>query len=169
MNLDFSWLTSSLAVGACFSPDALPTLKALRIRRVVDLRQEAVDDEAQLEDHGMKLLHLPTLDLCAVSRAMLDHGVLWVNRQLEGNHRVLIHCRHGIGRSALLALCVLVSRGLSPLEALRLTKQVRGKVSPNPEQLAAYVEWLEGYALGSSVRWALPRMDELMALAHARG
>ena len=92
----------------------------------------------------MVLLSLPTQDRCAVSQKMLQDGVAWVCEALDAGHRVHIHCEYGIGRSALLALCVLVARGTQPLDAMRMVKAARRKVSPSPEQLGAFREFIEG-------------------------
>jgi protein-tyrosine phosphatase len=55
---------------------------------------------------------------------------------------VLIHCQHGIGRSALLSLCVLVDQGMEPLNALRLAKDARELISPSLSQYQGWAEWL---------------------------
>jgi len=44
---------------------------------------------------------------------------------------------HGVGRSPLLACCVLVADGQSASDALTLMKRRRWEASPNEEQLAA--------------------------------
>lgn len=145
-NLD--WITPELAVGGSF-----PTEKAEHLARemgvgaVVDLRAEACDDEAALVEHGMAFLHLPTIDHDAVSPAMLADGVAFAGAQLDAGRRVLIHCEHGIGRSALLALCVLVDRGAAPLDALELAKSRRALVSPSPRQYEAWQSWLQARGL----------------------
>src|SRR3981189_823045 len=92
---------------------------------------------------GVVLLSVPTQDRCAVSQRMLDEGVAWVLAQLDAGQRVLVHCEYGIGRSALLALCVLTARGTDPLQALRMLKAARSKVSPSPEQLGAFRTFIE--------------------------
>src|SRR5687768_13202648 len=103
-NLNLSWITSRLAVGGRFPMQAAFELaERLRIRHVVDLRIEDKDDEQILQAHGMRLLHLPTEDACAISAELIDHGVAWVNAQLDAGNAVYIHCEHGVGRSALLA------------------------------------------------------------------
>jgi hypothetical protein len=117
--------------------------RELGISRVVDVRGECCDDEEILRRHGVLLLSLPTQDRCAVSQEMLDRGVAWVRTQLDAGHRVHIHCEYGIGRSALLALCVLVSQGHDPLQVLRKVKSARWKVSPSPEQLGAFRAFIE--------------------------
>jgi predicted protein tyrosine phosphatase len=141
-NLD--WITPELAIGGSFPAERAEHLaRELGIGAVVDLRAEDCDDEAVLARHGLRFLHLPTIDHHAVAPEMLDEGVAFCAGQLRAGRRVLIHCEHGIGRSALLALCVLVDRGMDPLEALELAKSRRALVSPNPPQYEAWQIWLE--------------------------
>jgi predicted protein tyrosine phosphatase len=162
--MDLSWVTPHLAVGARFEMDEAAELARRHgIDRVVDLRSECCDDEQVLRSHGVVLLKLPTDDHCAVSQEMLDEGVAWVEAQLAAGRRVYIHCEHGIGRSALLALCVLVFRGHDPIEALGLLKQSRRKVSPSPEQLEAFRAWVARRAPGVAV----PPLDALGRIAWA--
>jgi protein-tyrosine phosphatase len=125
-----------------------------------------VDDEAVLRTHGIELLHLPTVDTRAISIPMIHDGVAWVNAQLGAGHRVFIHCEHGIGRSALLALCVLVSRGMAPLDALERAKTARPVVSPSPEQLGAFLQWLREWRGGRELAWVEPSLEALMIIAY---
>ena len=166
--VNLSWITDDLAVGGSFRTDEAEHLaRELRIKAVVDLRGEACDDTAVLKRHGITFLHLPTEDHCAVSAAMLDAGVAFAGRHLEASERVLIHCQHGIGRSALLALCVLVSRGHEPLAALRLAKARRSLVSPSPAQYEAWAEWLEAWKAGTGAGFAIPCFDDFAVIAYS--
>jgi protein-tyrosine phosphatase len=141
--LDLDWVTPALAVGGRYPLEAAGYLaRELRVGAVVDLRVEDCDDERVLRAHGIELLHLPTEDGHAVPPRMLDDGVRWVGARLDRGARVLVHCQHGVGRSALLALCVLVERGERPMRALVIAKGARGQISPSPEQLEAYRAWL---------------------------
>jgi protein-tyrosine phosphatase len=144
LSLDLHWLTDELAVGACFPIEhALHLASAHGIRAVVDLREEDRDDEARLRDAGIELLHLPTPDLEPASMAMLDEGVGWVRERIDRGNKVLIHCQHGIGRSPLLALCVMVDQGWEPLDALAHAKDRRSVVSPSHSQYLGWSEWVE--------------------------
>jgi protein-tyrosine phosphatase len=166
-SLDLDWLTPQLAVGGCYPIAAAEHLaRALRVRCVVDLRVEDRDDERVLKRHGIELLHLPTQDGCAVSLPMLDEGVRWTGERLDAGARCLVHCQHGVGRSALLALCVLVARGEPPLRALEIAKGARGKISPSPEQLEAFRSWLaRRRAAGAEVE--IPGLTELAWIAYS--
>ena len=162
--MDLSWVTPQLAVGGRFEMDeAEQLLRSHDIRRVVDLRSECCDDEEVLRTHGVTLLSLPTEDCCAVSQHMLDEGVRWVREQLARGHRVYIHCEHGIGRSVLLCLCVLVTLGFEPVEALAHVKRARRKASPSPEQLEAFRAWIARRAK----RFVVPSLDALSRIAWA--
>ena len=164
--LDLDWVTPQLAVGGRFPMDAAARLaRDLGITRVVDVRGECCDDEALLRRHGVLLLSLPTQDRCAVSQRMLDEGVAWVLAQLDAGQRVFVHCEYGIGRSALLALCVLTARGTDPLQALRMLKAARSKVSPSPEQLGAFRTFIERQGGMAPTLQALFEV----AYAHLRG
>ena len=166
MNLD--WVTPELLVGGSFPMAAAAHLsQRLGIRYVVDVRVECCDDECVLRAHGITLLHLPTVDMCAISLPMIRDGVAWVRERLERGEKVFIHCEYGIGRSVLLALCVLVSRGLGPLEALALAKQRRPKVSPSPEQLEAFMAFAEEWRQAHGAAWTVPVFDELAAIAYS--
>jgi Dual specificity phosphatase, catalytic domain len=161
--MDLSWVTPQIAVGARFDIQEAAALLERGIARVVDVRSECCDDEEVLRTHGVLLLSLPTEDRCAVSQEMLDDGVAWVRAQLAGGHRVYIHCEHGIGRSVLLTLCVLVDLGFEPLEALVHVKRSRQKASPSPEQLEAFRTWVSR----RGDRFAVPALDALCRIAWA--
>ena len=113
------WLTEQLAVGGCFPIERAGELaREHGIGAIVDLRQEDRDDEERLRAAGIDFLHLPTPDLQPAEARMLDRGVRFVREHIDRGDKVLIHCQHGIGRSALLSLCVLVDEGWDPLDAL---------------------------------------------------
>jgi protein-tyrosine phosphatase len=164
---NFDWITDHLAVGGSFP--ARQTERLLRehgIVAVVDLRNEDVDDERLLRSHGIALLHLPTEDMCGVDLAHLDLGVEFAARHLDRGERVLVHCEHGIGRSAVLALCILVARGREPLAALELLKHRRERVSPSPEQFACWSSWLAARRRRVQCDWDLPDLDDCKAIAY---
>jgi protein-tyrosine phosphatase len=88
-------------------------------------------------------LHLPTPDLEAAAIPAIDEGVAFIRECMGRGDKVLIHCQHGIGRSALLALCVLVDAGWDPLDALAHAKSCREAVSPSEAQYRGWAAWLK--------------------------
>jgi protein-tyrosine phosphatase len=141
--LDVTWVDSDLAVGAALPAASAADLCASDIRRIVDLRAEACDDASTLRAHRIELLHLPTADRAPVAPLALDVGVAWVCEALARGGRVLIHCQRGIARSAMLASCVMVARGVHLPGALRSLKQARRGLSLSLDQLGGLVKWVE--------------------------
>jgi predicted protein tyrosine phosphatase len=138
---EFSWIDPSLAVGGSFPRGVAGRLARHHgIAAVIDVRIEASDHPEELAANGLAFLRLPTEDACAVSQEMLDEGVRFA--RAAAGRPLLVHCQHGIGRSALVALCVLVDRGLAPMEALQRAKDAREKISPSPCQFEAWAEWI---------------------------
>lgn len=145
---NFDWLTDHVAVGGRFPMEhAVHLAEAHRIGAIVDLREEDCDDHRQLAAAGIAFLHLPTPDLYPVSIEALETGVEFVRERVRKGQRVLIHCQHGIGRSALLALCVMVDQGIEPMAALRQAKDRRWQVSPSERQYTGWVKWLTNKGL----------------------
>lgn len=164
---NLSWITDHLAVGGSFPGERASHLaEALGIRAVVDLRSEERDDETLLTRHGITFLHLPTDDHHAVTAARLDEGVGFAVRHLARGERVLVHCEHGIGRSATLALCILVARGLTPMDALALAKDRRSLVSPSPAQHGCWSAWLASYRGTRPPGWEIPAFDAFASIAY---
>lgn len=145
---NFHWLTDEIAFGGSFPTERAAELaKPHGITAVVDLREEESDDEAALRAAGIELLHLPTPDMEPAEREQLDAGVAFVRERASAGGKVLIHCQHGIGRSGLLALCVLVDQGWQPLDALAHAKSRRELLSPSRAQYEGWAAWLRSRGL----------------------
>jgi predicted protein tyrosine phosphatase len=106
----------------------------------LDLGQEA----AWCQTHGIQFISFPIPDRSVpVSR----HAALALVHQLmqalaEGEH-IAVHCRQGIGRSALLAACVLVARGEKPETAFQHISIARGCMVP---ETVEQQEWVKACA-----------------------
>jgi protein-tyrosine phosphatase len=66
-----------------------------------------------------------------------------LNTDLSSGKNVLIHCRQGIGRTGLVAACLLVSRGINPSAAVDIISAARGIAVP--ETLEQH-DWIDRYA-----------------------
>ncbi|HYG70041.1 MAG TPA: dual specificity protein phosphatase family protein [Anaeromyxobacteraceae bacterium] len=165
-DLDFHWIAPRLALGSAFPASAARALARTHgIARVIDVRREACDDATLLQSHGISLLHLPTDDCCAIAAPMIREGVRFAVEGLDRGERVLVHCQWGIGRSTLLALCVLVARGDDPLAAICRAKDARPRVSPSPEQLEAFVAFAQRWRAEHGLPWEVPSVEVLGAVA----
>lgn len=163
----FDWITDELAIGGRYGPpEVVRFAEEDEIAAVVDLRAECRDDSMLLKRHGIAFLHLPTRDTRAVSQRALAIGVRFAGSVMDGGGRVLVHCEHGIGRSATLGLCILVDRGLTPMEALERAKAARPRVSPSPAQYEAWARWLTRRKAEREASWAVPDFDAFARIAY---
>jgi protein-tyrosine phosphatase len=160
---NLSWITPDLAVGGSFPVEQAQSLASAHgVGAVIDVRSETCDDAHELSRCGIRFLHLPTPDHHAVMQSMLDEAVEFATDAQREGLRLLIHCEHGIGRSATVALCVLVHRGLAPLAALAQAKDARALVSPSPAQYEAWTAWVRRRVPTAQV----PRFDAFKAIAY---
>jgi hypothetical protein len=164
--LDLDFVDDWLAIGARVESAHGPALEAQGIRRVIDLRAELEGPGPDLVASGIARLHLPTLDLTAPTLSQLDEGVVWALEGRRAGDRVLVHCEHGVGRSAVLACCCLVALGHGPLQALSRAKDRRERVAPSPVQLEAYLDWARGRREGSGRRLEATSWEDLARVAY---
>jgi protein-tyrosine phosphatase len=130
-----SWITTHLAVGGRIHPEDIKALAAVGVTHVVDTRSEYCDDAEALAKEHIELLHLPTDDTRPLTIEQMLQGSQWVQERMEQGGRVLIHCEHGVGRSALLTCAVLVYNGMHALDALQLVQEKRWQAAPNHRQV----------------------------------
>jgi protein-tyrosine phosphatase len=66
-----------------------------------------------------------------------------LNADLSSGKNVVVHCRQGIGRSGLVAACLLVTKGLDLKKTLQQVSAARGASVP---ETAAQRNWIDHYA-----------------------
>jgi protein-tyrosine phosphatase len=66
---------------------------------------------------------------------------------LAAGNNVLVHCRQGIGRSGLVAICLLVKKGMSPGAAVDSVSAARGLRVP---ETAEQRDWIDHFAVAST-------------------
>jgi hypothetical protein len=146
--LNFSWITDSLAIGGSFKARQIRRLAAMGVGAVVDVREESRDDEQALLGHDIRLLPLPVADRYALSQEQLRRGAEWALQQMAQGRKVFVHCEHGVGRGPLAGAAVLVASGMSAPQALRLIRSKRWQASPNDRQLEALLAFEETWRAG---------------------
>jgi protein-tyrosine phosphatase len=133
--LNMNWVTEHLAVGGRVHPEDIPALARAGVTHVIDTRAEYCDDAEALAKEHIQLLYLPTRDTQPLSVDQLMTGAKWATDRIKQGGRVLIHCEHGVGRSALLTCAVLVYGGMSARNALQLVQKKRWQAAPNAAQI----------------------------------
>jgi protein-tyrosine phosphatase len=95
-----------------------------------------VDEASAADAAGINFLGLPTPDRGQPeSRAAVGRLAATLADAIVSGKRVGIHCRQGVGRSAVLAAAVLIALGVDPETALARISAARGLPVPEtPEQ-----------------------------------
>ncbi len=130
-----TWLTSQLATGSApMSYDDLDTIKEQGIDAIVNLCAEFCDLHQIEEQSGFEVYYLPIPDECAPDMERMEEALQWLDEALYLQKKILIHCRHGLGRTGTFISAYLLRRGLG----LKLTekKLKSARVSPG-----SYSQW----------------------------
>jgi protein-tyrosine phosphatase len=106
-----------------------------------EVRELCLGDEPSLcEAAGIQFVSFPVPDRGVPSSpAAFARLVGTLVRQLRSGNVVAIHCRAGIGRSGLLAGCVLGSLGVDLDSALGMLSRARGVSVPDTNEQAVWV------------------------------
>jgi len=125
--------------------DVVVSLLTLDEVSELDLSQEKMLCEA----HEIQFFSFPIEDRgVPISRAATAKLVKRLEKALARGRNVALHCRQGVGRSALIAASLLVSEGEDPDVALEQISHARGCSVPDT---AEQENWLKGFA-GPSAR-----------------
>jgi protein-tyrosine phosphatase len=102
-------------------------------------------EEAELvKQNGLRFISFPITDYnVPSSKALTQKLVSELNEQLNRGNCVGIHCRQGIGRSSLVAACVLTSTGESADTAFQQIKSARGRTVPDTIEQK---QWVASFA-----------------------
>jgi protein-tyrosine phosphatase len=136
------WLKDDIANWKQAGVDAVLSLLTPDEEKHFDLQDEAVEVKGQ----GMEFISFPIPDRQVPgSEPRLAEVLEVVTRSLSKGKNVYVHCRQGIGRSGLVAACLLVKKGMSPGAAVAAVSAARGL--PTPET-AEQREWIDHHAVG---------------------
>ena len=101
---------------------------------------DVLEEEACCESKGISFLSFPIRDRDVPTSVEETRSfVTAIFDQLESGKHVAIHCRAGIGRSSLIAACVLVLSGVDVDEAFARIEKARGCFVPDTREQREWV------------------------------
>jgi protein-tyrosine phosphatase len=135
------WLGDDVASWRRSGVSAVLSLLTPDEEKNLDLLGEA----SEVRTQGMNFTSFPIPD-----RQIPRSDAKWieiletVSDALSTGKNVLIHCRQGIGRSGLVAACLLVKKGMSPGAAIESVSAARGVSIPETVEQR---DWIDHYAV----------------------
>src|SRR5262249_34069810 len=144
------WLEGEVASWRESGVDMIVNLLTLEEQTDLDL----VNEEALCRANGIEYVAFPIVDRgIPASREAFSELVTKLTEQLVGGKTIAVHCRQGIGRAALVAICILVASGIEPATATERAAAARGcSVPETPEQGRWIAEFASSLVTGST-KW----------------
>jgi protein-tyrosine phosphatase len=139
VSLRYSRLTPNLYIGPQFGRRGKSALEKAGINASVNMRAEFND-----MDHGLDFKdysYLPTEDNTPPSMLHLEEGVAFIQRMIDKDGKVYVHCGSGVGRAPSIAAAYLVSTGMPLEEAVERIQIVRPFVRILPGQMERLKEF----------------------------
>lgn len=127
--------------------DEIISLKPLNVGLLVSLLEAGEIEELGLQlqelfclQQNIGYLNFPIVDRSVPSdAAKIEKLIVAIENAIQNGISVVIHCRMGIGRSSIIAGCILKRAGIRVEQIVEITSKARGlKVPDTNEQL----EWL---------------------------
>lgn len=125
---NLTWVTDQLAVGC--APMSYAMLKSLDdqgIDAILNLCGEFCDLCDIEKKAGFEVYYFPLADEEAPDLIELEKTLEWLDEAIYIGKKVLIHCRHGIGRTGTVLNAYLLRRGLGHKLAWKALRKLRSK------------------------------------------
>nr|WP_321468265.1 dual specificity protein phosphatase family protein [uncultured Desulfobulbus sp.] len=125
---ELTWITEQLATGyAPMSYEELDFIRDQGITAIINLCGEFCDLHQIEENSGFEVYYLPVADDCAPDMEEMEKALEWLDEAIYLKKKVLVHCRHGFGRTGTLVSAYLLRRGLGMKLAQKAMKGKRPK------------------------------------------
>jgi protein-tyrosine phosphatase len=134
------WLQDEMASWRGAGIDTVVSLLTLEEKKDLDPRCEASEAKA----HGMKFAPLLIPDRQVPnSESEVTAALENLDAELLSGKNVVVHCRQGIGRTGLVAACLLATKGLGPGAAVETVTAARGMQVPETDEQR---RWIDHYS-----------------------
>jgi atypical dual specificity phosphatase len=121
--------------------DDLLWLRNQSIQLLVSLTEDRLRRD-WVNESGLLVFHVPMIDMEAPTLDQIDRAVSAINRAIEQQMGVAVHCGAGLGRTGVVLAAYLVNKGMAPQNAISRVRRLRPGSIETDEQ----AEVIEEYA-----------------------
>jgi protein-tyrosine phosphatase len=158
MKAEIFWINNHLAImprprSGDWLEDEIDSLKSEGVTVIVSLLQKDEIEELDLESEesvckskNVLFLSFPIID--RQTPHSIQESVKFSHKLkelLENGEKIVIHCRQGIGRSSLIAACLLVLQNVSVEEAFEKISIARNCSVPDTYEQIEWVKYFAGF------------------------
>ena len=142
---DLSQITDELYLSSLPKDEYVEHILSLGIRMIISMTVYRAPSVYRRPP--MQFVQCPSLDtpLTPIPIFILRRGVSAALPVIETGESVLVHCKSGVHRSVAMACCILIARGYSADNAMRLVKEKRDKADPYVPYIRKRIEKFEKY------------------------
>lgn len=134
------WLAGEVSEWHRSGIDAVASLLTPEEEKELNLE----DEPREVRSQHMSFISFPIPDRCVpLSQTAAVKFIETLNSTLTSGRNLVLHCRQGIGRSGLIAACLLIAKGWTPHAAIVQVSKARGSEIPETREQR---EWINQFA-----------------------
>lgn len=124
-------------------PTSKQELRKNKIKRVLTLTTESIEENKKVENVNYKFMHLFDMpNEHILSNGLLEEAISYINEGIMNDENVVVHCLAAVSRSVSICAAFLMHKNHWPMEkAMKMIESVRKSIGPNPGFLAQLKIW----------------------------
>ncbi|MGI0061675.1 MAG: dual specificity protein phosphatase 23 [Nitrosotalea sp.] len=134
---NFSWLISDKLAGSGMptSVSEMDWILKQGVKSIVTMTESSLPDSWT---KNVKYLHVPTEDYSAPDIEQIDVAVEFIQKRIENNEPVMVHCAAGMGRAGTILACYIVKyHKMSAKDAIQKVRKERpGSIQSESQEIA---------------------------------